>query len=826
MAPPSTRVARPLVTKTSHPSVSRIAERPPSDPVRLRLALVGLTIVTFLVGYADLVRGGLTLGPIALTVAYCALVPTCIWYWRRGSLGGGPSTAPYREAGVVGLGVLLLYAVTLSPTTAMWDASEYIAAAHTVGTPHPPGNPLFVLIGRSFALLPIAPTVAQRVNLLAALSSAAAAAIWFLVADRALATLMPIRAVRLVAAAAGTLAGATAFTVWNQSVVNEKVYTLSLVGIAISSWLLLRWADDPSARRADLLLVLASYLTGLGYANQMSAFLVVPAGIVLVAAVRPRSFLRAGLVGACVVAMAGGLTVFATQPIRAAFGPAINEGEPTACTDGKGFRLDCTLTETTWRRFKYNFDREQYAKPPLAQRQAPFSAQLGMWWLYFKWQWLRDPHVERPALQHALALTFLGLGLLGAAAHFRADRRSFAYVGSLAVTTSILLVYYMNFEYGHSQAPELGEAVPREVRDRDYFFIWSYSLWGVWIAVGVARIWSTVATALASRGSSGSAGRASAPWVAASPVVFIALLPLVTNWSTASRRGQTDARDFAHDLLNSVEPYAILITAGDNDTFPLWYAQEVEGVRRDVLVVNNTLLNTDWHLRHLIRRRTFAFDRTRAPRLFARLEARHPDAPALTMSLAEGDSIPPYVLLDQPMTFRAGALTATLGPESLPGAGEGRTFLERSDVVVLRLIADNWNRRPIYFSRTAGGQSRRLGLAGYLVTQGFVDRVNPGPVATQAGRFRTGDGWYDLERSTQLWTTVYRGGPALAARRDWVDRASVNIPYLYVATGAQLATAQHAVGDEPGGRRTLALTRRVARAMRLERELEDLVAMR
>src|ERR671922_1979958 len=79
----------------------------------------------------------------------------------------------YLAGGVVSFLVLLLYLVTLAPSTAMWDTSEYIAAAYTLGLPHPPGNPLFVLIGRVFAIIPIfGPNVATRINVLAALCSA------------------------------------------------------------------------------------------------------------------------------------------------------------------------------------------------------------------------------------------------------------------------------------------------------------------------------------------------------------------------------------------------------------------------------------------------------------------------------------------------------------------------------------------------------------------------------------------------------------------------------------------------------------------------------
>src|SRR5260370_3427760 len=96
-------------------------------------------------------------------------------------------------------------------------------------------------------------------------------------------------------------------------------------------------------------------------------------------------------------------------------------------------------------------------------------------------------------------------------------------------------------------------------------------------------------------------------------LLLIALFPWVGNRLTASRKGETLARDFASDLLQSVEPYGVLVTAGDNDTFPLWYAQEVEGIRKDVTIVNLSLANTDWYVRQLQRRPLTAFDSTTAP---------------------------------------------------------------------------------------------------------------------------------------------------------------------------------------------------------------------
>ena len=98
-----------------------------------------------------------------------------------------PTNRPsYLVAAIAAALVFLLYIITLAPSTAMWDTSEYIAAAYVLGIPHPPGNPFFVLLGRVVSLLPIAPTIAQRINIMAAFCSAVSAGMWFLVTERVL----------------------------------------------------------------------------------------------------------------------------------------------------------------------------------------------------------------------------------------------------------------------------------------------------------------------------------------------------------------------------------------------------------------------------------------------------------------------------------------------------------------------------------------------------------------------------------------------------------------------------------------------------------------
>ena len=715
----------------------------------------------------------------------------------------------YLAAGLVTLAVLVLYLVTLAPSTAMWDASEYIAAAYVLGLPHPPGNPFFVLLANVFGKLPIpAASFAVKINILAALSSAVAAGAWFLITERVLVSWLPRRWQRIMGASLAALLGATAFTVWNQSVVNEKVYTVSLGIFAIVSWLTVRWCDDPEGENADRLLMLIAFLIGLGYANHPAGFLPAPAVGLAVLIRAPKLVLRWKLIVACLALLGLGMTPFLTQPIRAAHFPEINQGEPTACTDG--FALDCTLTKTTYERFIYNFNREQYGKPALSERQAPFGAQLGMWWLYFKWQWLRDAHGERAGLQNALGILFLGLGLIGGWVHWKRDRRSFWFFGPLVFTLTLLLVYYMNFKYGASQAPELADSVPREVRDRDYFYLWSFSTWGVWAALGLVFLWETVASFLGTEEVELGGQRFAAPkersWAVSAPVLALAFLPLFGNWSQASRAGQRDTRDFAHDLLNSVEPYGILVTVGDNDTFPLWYAQEVEGIRKDVTVANTSLLNTDWYTRQLVRRPVFEYDKAAGPAVYRDRDWPKPAAGVLKLTTAQADSFPLYQPLEQPVMFKQDSLEAVIDPKNLQ-----QGVLERADLFVLQMIRDNWQTRPVYFSRTAGGYPQSLGFGPYLVAQGLARRLSKTvPTAGKDTMLLSGEGFVDVGRTARLWNETFVGHRSIAARGDWVDKPSAGIPALYVSVGLVLHDALSQRGERDRAIDALALADSVA----------------
>jgi len=719
--------------------------------------------------------------------------------------GYQPSYIPALIAGTL---VFVLYLITLAPSVAMWDTGEYMAAVKVLGLPHPPGNPFFMLLGKAFASLPIPVSFAAKINILAALASAGAAGFWFLVTERVVSRWIGERWQRLTVAGLATLIGATAFTVWNQSVVNEKVYTVSLLFFAIVSWLIFQWIDDPDSPRADRILILVAFLLGLGYSNHPAGFLPLPAAGVAILAVRWRTLLRWKLLLAAFGALLLGFTPFIYEPVRAAHFPAINEGAPTACTTE--LTADCTFDSLTYKRLMANINREQYGEK--VERHAPYSAQVGMWWLYFKWQWLRDSHETAQAAQFILAVLFLTLGLLGGWVHWTRDRRTFWYFGPLMFTMTLALIYYLNFKYGWSQAP--GLEVAREVRDRDYFYIWSYSAWGVWAAIGLAFVWEQLAyvtggeqppeeKAVARKQANFVSAPSRRGFMLAAPVLLIALIPLFANWRFASRADHHFTGQWARDYLNSLEPYAIVITNGDNDTFPLWYAQEVEGVRRDVTVAVSTYLDTDWFVRQMIRRPVEEYDAAKGPAMFRGKEWKKPTGPPFKMTFAEADAVPEYIQLNEPQLFRQGNIQLTIPPG----------YLVRDQLLLLRLIKDAMHERPIYLS-TGGGQG--LGLEPYLLSHGFVQKIVDTPIVESPKTPRISGLYIDVDRTRQLWNDVYRAPEALIKEGDWIDRPSFGIAYTYAFTGAILAEALARQGDEAGATSIMDRVKKIVKAARIE----------
>jgi hypothetical protein len=334
---------------------------------------------------------------------------------------------------------------------------------------------------------------------------------------------------------------------------------------------------------------------------------------------------------------------------------------------------------------------------------------------------------------------------------------------------SVALVFYLNFLFGYAMTWPGADVVGREARERDYFFLVSFSVWGVWAGIGIAALWHRLAARVGGL-------------VWASPILLAAAIPLVLNWSWASRAGDYAPRSFAYDELMSVEPYGVLFTNGDNDTFPMWYLQEVEGIRRDVTVIVPQYLNTAWYPRQLQELTTPGrqrlFDSTRAGDLYP--DSAPPARPIVRSTPEELDAI------------RGGRIEREV---IVPFAGlalryPAGTVFERRHQMALQIMHDSIDERPIYFSSSAG-LMRELGLDAFAVRQGLVSKLvlrplnEPQPAELVHGSPEMGGEWFDYERSMKLYHRVYDFSGFLN-REVWPDHANT-IPWSFYALALQLS---------------------------------------
>ncbi|HSG81054.1 MAG TPA: hypothetical protein VLC48_02295, partial [Gemmatimonadota bacterium] len=477
---------------------------------------------------------------------------------------------------------------------------------------------------------------------------------------------------------------------------------------------------------------------------------------------------------------------------------------------------------------------------PGSTRNPPRDMKLVRWQFvnfaqYFDWQWARSLNGENTffaGLRAPFTLVFLLLGLLGAWRHFYADRISWIYFATLFATVSFGLVIYLNFKYGYSVgAMTVGPdgtlvQVPRhwrEVRERDYFFLISFSFWGVWAGVGLASLWRNFAEAIA-----GSAARITVDHLKrASPVLLLALLPLMLNWRYASRAGDYAARDWAYNLLMSVEPYGIVFTNGDNDTFPLWYLQEVEELRRDVTVIVYSYLATPWYSKQLrdltapcgdqdpygdetliICQRPFEPDR--ALPLYSERQWPTPTRSILSATDEQIERVPECYPFDaasggcgvfaDTQAVRIGGIVGTL-PRG--------TRLLRNDIMLLQIMQGAAGDRPIYFAGTTGTYER-FNIQPWMVRQGVAYKLEtadlqpsssilPIPLQARIQGGRVVPFWIDMERTGVLLeqSYIYRD---IRDWSFWPDPTTSGIPLQYyqaymALANAYLVAGQRAISD-------------------------------
>jgi hypothetical protein len=492
----------------------------------------------------------------------------------------------------------VVYFATLAPDVTFWDAGEFIAAAHSLGIPHPPGTPLFILLLHAWGLAWPDGSYAFGMNLFSAIATAGAGAVSAALIFRWLSSAIDRRSALAAATAAAICAGSM-YTAWSNATETE-VYAASL-GLAMIMLL-------AAERRAH---GLVAYCFGLAAALHVSALVAAPAAIVLAASNGERfdrrivvrlsaaalaamaigtwnPLLAAAAVVVLVAAvffadrklMALGTTAFAAlgaSPLlfmlaRARFDPGINQGNP---------RTFASLVEVIARR--------QYDLAPLWPRRAPPWIQLGNWFEYADWQSALSlgPDVVPTVARTVVSLLFAALAISGAAEHRRLDRRSWRALLALFVAGTVGVAAYLNLR----ASPSFGwgilpEGALREARERDYFFVLGFWATGLWAGMGAVRL----------------ARRYGLPLAAG---LALASFPIVLNWSAVNRKTPPDAglpRQVARGLVELLPPATVLFVAGDNDTYPVWYLREIFGSRRDVALVTIPLVGADWYAKELIRR--------------------------------------------------------------------------------------------------------------------------------------------------------------------------------------------------------------------------------
>jgi hypothetical protein len=723
---------------------------------------------------------------------------------------------------VAGL-VLLVYILTLAPTVTFWDAGEFIAAAKTLGIPHPPGTPLFVMIAHVWALVFPLGEYAVKTNLLSALLSALGGGFFFLIAHESIrvmtAELPPDtgRALRLGGAAAAAFLGAFTFTNWQNS--NEtEVYAIATFTIAFMGWLAHVWRRQRGTVRGPRFLLLIIYLAGVSIGNHLLALLAGPAVIMFVLTTirgSPRTSAEerrvetaqaavlagvwalligtglgsSGLIalgGLCFLAAAAyavvnrtggfallalliaavGVTPYLYLYIRSAQNPPINEAAPAS--------FDALLAVI--RRAQYP-PRTPLDDPTVSHGPGNPGRTLGLlgiqladYTVYFIWQWAKSTAAW---VQVVITLIFASLGIGGTLAQRRADRSSWWFLMLLFLVTGLGLVMYMNFKPGFGRwFDSYPSGSDHEVRERDYFFVVSFIVWGIWSGMGLV--------ALARRLS----GRLAGALQYAPLLLLVPAIPLALNWSAASRRHGPDARlaaDFSYDLLNTAPPYGVLFTYGDNDTFPLWWAQEVAGIRRDVTVICLALANTDWYMRQLRDAPVRPLDRQQLPPIWRDTTVPPPDRPLHTMTDPMIATAMSGYVVPQDQQVTLGPLIRNL---------KAGSFLLPNDILTLSVVQQNVGRRPIVWAITAGREFG--GLTDYVIQQGLgfaLHTTKPDTTSPHLDLRRLAGAPLDVPLTERLMDQTYRYAGLLQGDVTRLESTTASISSTLSLPYTQLAYA-------------------------------------
>lgn len=680
---------------------------------------------------------------------------------------------------IIGAGTALIaflvYWSTVSRTISYWDCGEFLACAHILGNPHPPGSPVFVLVGRFFDILSLGGNVAFSINMLSPVSSAMAVLFGYLIVVRLVSAWYEGTAHagqgRIIAYAAGFIGAlfvAFGRTNWGNSV-EAEVYSLSMFYMLAMIWLALVWFEHRYSPTGQRILILVAFLAALSVGLHLTTFLVVPflaiffclrenatkrdwalvaglavfelllivmmngdygrykayLGLSFIMILGLLIYMRHKIYWATVIAFAGllpvivdfrsfigglvlclavtitvwlvkrdmiwrlavlilmsgaiGWSVHLFIPIRSAQHPTIDENTPS-----RNFSV-----------FADFLDRKQYGNISMTERmfvrRGSWENQFGDHARMGYWRFFKDQYSHAPIFPLFLLTGIIGLVMTAI------KKPSWGYILIvILIMSSAGLVIYMNFADGTHYDPATGDAY-QEVRDRDYFFTPAFVLFGLAIGLGMAALMEIVREQTARLGAQKSRLAVALSML----LVLTPLIPAQANYFSNDRSRNFMAYDYAYNLLASCEKDALLFTSGDNDTFPLWCIQEVFDFRKDVRVINFSLLNTDWYVWQL--------------KNFQRVPMSLEDDQILwepyTMPGGQEISKP-----KKPFSDRARNRTAWLVP--IPYEGK---VVRVSQMVLDDIVLTNQWKYPIYFSSAAGEmRSSPLKLVEHCYREGIA----------------------------------------------------------------------------------------------------------
>ena len=303
--------------------------------------------------------------------------------------------------------------------------------------------------------------------------------------------------------------------------------------------------------------------------------------------------------------------------------------------------------------------------------------------------------------RYGLPLAFL-LGLFGLFFHFRKDpKRAFA-VLSLFLATGLLIIIYLN-QY---------DPQPRE---RDYSFVGSFFTFSIWIGIGLAAMLEKVKNFVENN-------NISSIILSSFLIIIFIFMPmkiLATDYFEHNRNDNHVAWDYGYNLLNSCEPNGIIFTNGDNDTFPLWYLQEVENIRRDVKVVNLSLLNTPWYIEQLMEHEPqlkFDFSNDMFSDDLYKIDPWYATESAFELCGKEFNDEESWNKLECELSVNGNLVSFNIRPTLI-----GR-LLRVQDYMILKIINDININRPIYFAATVA-PNNQIGLDRYLSMEGMTYKI-------------------------------------------------------------------------------------------------------